>query len=118
MNAIRLFRPGLQDCALEDRLLPAISNLATIVLTTGGYVLMTPLPGVSPYPGNAPGGLSGTPAPTSFSISGSGGIGSSQPVNPTAVSNLAAAGTGAPSGGADAAGAVGSGANNPAALNI
>ena len=41
----RMFHPDLQACELEDRLLPVIANLGVIVLTTSGYVLMTPAPG-------------------------------------------------------------------------
>jgi hypothetical protein len=115
-----MFRPSLQDCVLEDRLLPVISNLGMIVLTTGGYVLMIPFPGASVYPGGSPGGsvtsgVSGTLIPTSFSIAGSGGISSLQPGNLTGVANLGAAGTTGASGVAGAAIAVGSGANDATA---
>ncbi len=39
------FRPDLQDCLLEDRLSPVVSNLGVIVLTTGGFYLLIPFPG-------------------------------------------------------------------------
>jgi hypothetical protein len=100
-----MFRPGLQDCVLEDRLLPVLSNLGMIVLTTGGYVLMTPFPGASVYPGGSPGvgtasGVSSTLIPASFSMTGSGGISRLQPGNMTGVPNLAATGTISPIGNA------------------
>lgn len=44
MNPRRIFRPDVNDCVLEDRLAPAIANLGVIVLTTGGYMLLTPFP--------------------------------------------------------------------------
>jgi len=34
-----MFRPNLDDCILEDRLPPVVSNLGLVVLTTGGYVM-------------------------------------------------------------------------------
>jgi hypothetical protein len=49
--------PDLKACALEDRFMPAIADLGVIVLTTGGYVLMTPTPGSS---------AGGAAIPTSF----------------------------------------------------
>ena len=45
MNAVRKFHPDLPACVLEERVLPVITNLGVIVLTTGGYVLITPYPG-------------------------------------------------------------------------
>ena len=82
MNPHRKFHPELQACELEDRLVPVISNLGTIVLTTGGYVLLNPFPGASSTPGSS---SSGTAIPTSFSMTGSGGISSVQPGNSTGI---------------------------------
>ena len=50
MKSLRKFHPDLQACELEDRLLPVIANLGVIVLTTGGYVLTIPSPGVAASP--------------------------------------------------------------------
>jgi hypothetical protein len=115
MNPLLKFHPELQACELEDRLLPVISNVGLIALTTGGYVLLTPSPGALAYPGGSPGG---TAIPTSFSITGSGGLFSVQPGNITGIPGLAATGTAGPSGGAGATINGGSGANDPTALNI
>ena len=104
MKPLRKFHPDLQDCELEDRLLPVIANLGVIVLTTGGYVLMIPSPGVA--------------IPTSFFMTGSGGISSIQPGNITGVPSLAATGTAGSSGGAGATITVGSGANDATAASI
>ena len=75
MNALLKFRPDLNACVLEDRLVPAGPNLGVIVLTTSGYALMTPFPGAA-YLGSPSGG---TAVPTSFVITGFGGISSMQP---------------------------------------
>ena len=42
-----VFRPLLNDCVLEDRVAPAVSNLGITVLTTSGYGMVIPFPG--PY---------------------------------------------------------------------
>jgi hypothetical protein len=115
MKPLRNCHPDLQACELEDRLLPVIANLGVIVLTTSGYVLMTPFPGASAYPGGSPGG---TAIPTAFFMTGSGGISSIQPGNITGVPGLAAAGTAGSSGGASATITVGSGANDATAATI
>jgi hypothetical protein len=115
MKPLRKIHLDLQACALEDRLLPVIANLGVIVLTTGGYVLMTPYPGAAASPGGSPGGA---PIPTSFFITGSGGISSMQPGNITGIPGLAVTGTAGSSGGAGATISVGSGANNAAAPSI
>ncbi len=109
MNLLRKFHPDLQACELEDRLLPVIADLGVIVLTTGGYVLIIPFPGAS---------LGGTPVPTSFTMTGSGGISSIQPGNITGIPSLAATGTAGSSGSAGATITVGSGANDPNAASI
>ena len=104
MKPLRKFHPDLQACELEDRLLPVIANLGVIVLTTGGYVLMIPSPGIA--------------IPTSFFMTGSGGISSIQPGNNTGVPSLAATGTAGSSGGAGVTITVGSGANDATAASI
>ena len=116
MKRSRVFRPGLQAAALENRVLPASAIPGTIVLTTGGYVLTTSSPGAALDPGSAPGGgVSGALFSTSLYVTGSGGISSLQPGNLTGVANLGAAGTTGASGGAGATIAVGSGANDATA---
>jgi hypothetical protein len=109
------FRPDLQASELEDRLLPVISNLGVMVLTTGGYVLVTPFPGVSAYPGGSPGGAA---IPTSFVMTGSGGISSMQPGNSAGVPGLATTAPSASNAGSSATVSVGSGANDASGLNI
>ena len=115
MKALLKFRPDLRACALEDRLAPAISNLGTIVLTTGGYVLVTAFPGVATYPGGSPGG---TAIPTSFVVTGSGGISSLQPGNGTGIPGLAATAPIGSNGAASGTIVVGSGANDAGTPNI
>jgi hypothetical protein len=115
MKPLRKFHLDLHACELEDRLLPVIANLGVIVLTTGGYVLLTPYPGAAASPGGSPGGA---PIPTSFFITGSGGISSMQPGNINGIPGLAVTGTAGSSGGAGATISVGSGANNAAAPSI
>jgi hypothetical protein len=115
MKPLRKFHPDLQACELEDRLLPVIANLGVIVLTTSGYVLMIPFPGAAAYPGGSPGG---TAIPTSFSMTGSGGISSIQTGNITGVPSLAATGAAGSSGGAGVTITVGSGANDATAASI
>ncbi len=109
MKSLRKFHPDLQACELEDRVLPVVANLGVIVLTTGGYVLMIPFPGASP---------GGTAIPTSFSMTGSGGISSIQPGNITGIPSLATTGTAGSSGGAGATITAGSGANDPNSASI
>jgi hypothetical protein len=88
MKAQLKFCPDLRASVLEDRLVPVIPNLGlgSIVLTTGGYVLQSALPGIA--------------IPASFVMTGSAGISGMQPGN----------GTG--NGGAAATIVVGSGAND------
>lgn len=108
MKALLKFRPNLQGCELEDRLVPAISNLGVIVLTTGGYVLVSPFAGVAAFPGGSPGG---TPIPTSFVMTGS-GISSMQPGNSTGIPALSTTAPTGSNGGSAATIVVGSGAND------
>lgn len=37
-----VFRPNLDECLLEERITPIVPNLGLIVLTTSGYILLTP----------------------------------------------------------------------------
>jgi hypothetical protein len=115
MNALRKFHPDLHVCELEDRLLPVTANLGVIVLTTGGYILLIPSPGVAASPGGSPGGAT---IPTSFAMTGFGGISSVQPGNVTGVPGLAVTGIAGSGGGAGATVNVGSGANDATNLNI
>lgn len=114
----RAFRPDLDDCLLEDRLTPIVPNLGVIVLTTGGYMLLTPFPGAFVSPSGAGAGpitassVSGTPFNLPFFILGGGGISSGLPGNITGVPIL---GNAAPSGSTAAASQViyvGSGAED------
>jgi hypothetical protein len=112
MKPLRNFHPDLQICELEDRLLPVVANLGVIVLTTGGYVLMTPFPGAMSSMGNSPGG---TAIPTTFSITGSGGISSLQPGSIAGVPGVPGGGTTGSSGSGGVTITVGSGANDATA---
>ena len=122
-------KPNLMDCILEQRIAPAIANLATIVLTTGGFTLTTPFPGASNNASNtsvasSASSVSGAAVPTSFYVTGNRGISSFAPGNFTGNPNIAGvSGTGSASGvaltiqvgsGADeAGGAASSSRNNP-----
>jgi hypothetical protein len=108
MKALLKFRPELHASELEERLVPAGSNLGVIVLTTSGYVLMTPFAGAT-YPGGPSGG---TAIPTSFVITGFGGISSMQPGS---IAGLPATALSGSNGGAGATITVGSGANDASA---
>ena len=44
MNNRLMFRPNLVDCILEERVAPAIANLAIIILTTNGLTLIEAFP--------------------------------------------------------------------------
>ena len=90
MNSLRKCHPDLEACELEGRVLPVVTSLGVIVLTTGGDALLIP------YPGGSPGG---TAVPTSFSITDSGGIFSTQTGTITSIQSLAATGTAGSSGG-------------------
>jgi hypothetical protein len=114
MKALLKFRPDLHASELEERLVPAGPDLGVMVLTASGYVLMTPFAGAA-YPGGPSGG---TPIPTSFVMTGSGGIFSMQPGSIAGVTGATPTGTTGSNGGASVTIAVGSGANDPSALNI
>jgi hypothetical protein len=116
-----MFRPNLVDCILEERVAPAIANLASIILTTSGYTLIESFPGAnssgagslgaSSSGGGSAASVSGVATPTSLYITGTQGISSLRPGNITGVPSLA--------GGAGTAGGiaisiqVGSGADTP-----
>jgi len=87
-------KPNLLDCILEQRIAPAIANLATIVLTTGGYTLVTPFPGASNSASStsvatSAQSVSGAAVPTSFYVTGNRGISSFMPGNFTGNANVA-----------------------------
>ena len=113
MKAPLKFRPNLQACELEDRLVPVVSNLGVMVLTPTGYVLMIPFPGAA-TPGGSPGGAA---IPTSFVMTDSGGISSVQPGTIAGLPSLTATTTGS-NGNAPGAIAVSPGANDPNAAII
>jgi hypothetical protein len=126
MNTRRMFRPDLDECVLEDRLAPVIANLGVIVLTTGGFALLTPFPGAFVSPASlasssgppAAAGVSGTPINAPFFIMGSGGLSSVQPGNITGVPSLGLAGLTRAAAGPTSTINLGSGANDASALNI
>ncbi len=113
MNALLKFRPELHASELEKRLLPAGANLSAIVLTTSGYVLASPFGGAVSFYFGGQSGL--TPIPTSFVMTGSGGISSMQPGT---VAGLPAATPSVATGGGGPTITVGSGANIAGAPNI
>jgi hypothetical protein len=116
MKALLKCRPDLRACELEDRLLPAISDLGATVLTTGGYVLL-----LSPFPVIAadPFGQSSGPGfLTPSAISGSAGVLGLLPGNSAGVPGLATTAPTASNGGAAGTINVGSGANDAGAANI
>jgi len=96
MKAKWKYCPDLRACVLEDRLVPVVPNLGlgTIVLTTGGYVLTSVLPG--------------TAIPALFVMTGAAGISGMQPGNGTGVPTSPTRS----SGGATVTIFVGSGAND------
>jgi hypothetical protein len=119
MNNSLNFRPNLVDCILEERVAPAIANLAIVILTTNGLVLIEAFPGAnssgagslgaSSSGGGSASSVSGTAVPTSLYITGTGGISSLKPGNITGVPSLAAGATGP--GGISLSIQVGSGAD-------
>ncbi len=136
MNNRLTFRPNLVECMLEERIAPAIANLATIILTTSGFTLIEGFPGAnnsgagslgaSSSGGGSAASVSGAAVPTSLYITGTGGISSLRPGNITGVPSLAAAGATAGSGislsiqvgsGADTAGGQTSQVSNGGATN-
>ena len=119
-----MFRPNLVDCILEERIAPAIANLASIIQTTGGFTLIESFPGTSTSGqastvSTSAASVSGVATPTSLYITGTQGISSLRPGNITGVPSLAAGATGATGNGltiqvgsgADDAGAPAGGAN-------
>jgi hypothetical protein len=114
-----MFRPNLVECILEERVAPAIANLATIILTTSGLTLIEGFPGAnnsgagslgaSSSGGGSASSVSGTAVPTSLYITGTGGISSLKPGNITGVPSLAGGVAGA--GGVAISIQVGSGAD-------
>ncbi len=101
-----MFRPNLVDCILEERVAPAIANLATIILTTTGLTLIEGFPGANSSGAGSVGSnsgatsaasVSGVAMPTSLYITGTGGISSLKPGNITGVPSLAG-GTGTAAG--------------------
>lgn len=109
-----MFRPNLVDCILEDRIAPAIANLATIILTTSGFTLIESFPGANTNGANtavatSAASVSGVATPTSLYITGTQGISSLRPGNITGVPSLAAGATG--SSGVSVSIQVGSGAD-------
>jgi hypothetical protein len=113
-----MFRPNLVDCILEERVAPAIANLATIILTTTGLTLIEGFPGANSSGAGSVGSnsgassaasVSGVATPTSLYITGTQGISSLKPGNITGVPSLAAGATGA--GGLSLTIQVGSGAD-------
>ncbi len=115
MKAKLKYCPDLRACVLEDRLVPVGPNLGvgTIVLTTGGYVLV-----MSAFPVSVadPNGASGSPGfLTPSAMTGSGGVSGLLPANSTGVHGSA---TMAPTGsnrGAAVTIIVGSGADDGSA---
>src|SRR5271156_1107703 len=105
MNNRLMFRPNLVECILEERVAPAISNLAIMILTTNGLVLIEAFPGAnssgagslgaSSSGGGSASSVSGVAVPTSLYITGTGGISSLKPGNITGVPSLAGGATGA-----------------------
>jgi hypothetical protein len=119
MTSGLIFRPNLVDCILEERIAPAIANLASIILTTTGYTLIEGFPGANNSGNGALGAtssgggsaasVSGAAIPTSLYITGTQGISSLKPGNITGVPSL---GAGAAAGGGVALSVqVGSGAD-------
>ena len=119
MNSRLILRPDLNDCILEERALPAISNFGIILLTTSGFSLVTPFPGASNSASGSLGSggssstaasVSGVAIPTSFYITGTGGISSLKPGNITGNPGTAAGGPSA--GGFSATIQIGSGSDS------
>ncbi len=119
MNNRLTFRPNLVDCILEERVAPAIANLAIIILTNNGLTLIEAFPGAnssgagslgaSSSGGGSSSSVSGVLIPTALYITGSNGISSLKPGNITGVPSLAAGASAA--GGVSLSIQVGSGAD-------
>jgi hypothetical protein len=109
-------KPNLLECILEQRIAPAIANLATIVLTNSGFTLVTPFPGASNSASSttlatSAQSVSGAAVPTSFYVTGNRGISSFQPGNFTGNPNVATAASTGSIGGIGLSIQVGSGAD-------
>jgi hypothetical protein len=113
-----MFRPNLVDCILEERVAPAIANLATVILTTSGLTLIEGFPGANSSGAGSVGSnggstsassVSGVAMPTSFYVTGVNGISSLKPGNITGVPSLAGGTTTTAGGGVSIQ--VGSGAD-------
>jgi hypothetical protein len=113
MKARLKYCPDLRACVLDDRLVPAVPNLGvgTIVLTTGGYVLV-----MSPFPVTVadPNGASGSPGFLTPSAM-TGGISGLLPVSSTGVRGSATMAPTGSNGGAAQTILVGSGADEVSA---
>lgn len=118
MNNRLMFRPNLVDCILEERVAPAIANLASVILTTTGLILIEGFPGANSSGAGSVGSnsgstssasVSGVATPTSFYVTGQNGISSVKPGNITGVPSLAAGATGTGSAGTSIQ--IGSGAD-------
>jgi hypothetical protein len=119
MNNRLSFRPNLVDCVLEERVAPAIANLATVILTTSGYTLIEGFPGANTSGAGSLGAsstgsssassVSGAAIPTTLFVTGQNGISSLRPGNITGVPSLGAGANG--SGGISISIQVGSGAD-------
>jgi hypothetical protein len=116
MKALLKYRPDLRACEVEDRLVPATSDLGATVLTTGGYVLLlTPFHVIVADPFGESGGLGFL---TPSAMSGSARVAGLLPTNSAGVPGLVTtAPTGSNGGGAGTI-IVGSGANDAGAANI
>jgi hypothetical protein len=129
-----MFRPNLVDCILEERVAPAIANLATVILTTSGLTLIEAFPGANSSGAGSVGSnsgassassVSGVAMPTSLYVTGTGGISSLKPGNITGVPSLAAGAVGGNGislsiqvgSGADAAGGPTNSVSNGGATN-
>jgi hypothetical protein len=129
-----MFRPNLVDCILEERVAPAIANLATVILTTTGLTLIEGFPGANSSGAGSVGSnsgassassVSGVAMPTSFYVTGTSGISSLKPGNITGVPSLGAGATTAGGvsisiqlgSGADAAGGPTNNVSNGGATN-
>jgi hypothetical protein len=113
-------KPNLMDCILEQRIAPAIANLATIVLTTSGFTLTTPFPGASNSASSttvstSAQSVSGAAVPTSFYVTGNRGISSFTPGNFTGNANVSTGGTLGGTGGVAVSIQVGSGSDDASA---
>jgi hypothetical protein len=115
MKARLKFHPDLRACQLEVRLVPVTPNLGAIVLTTSGYVLMVPSAGGA---ANLGGSSGGTVIPTSFAMTGSGGISNIQPGDVAGLPNLISAATTVSNGSPAGTVAISPGANDPNAAII